>query len=212
MGAGNVPFRTIEGYLYDALNNPANTIRTIKCSGNPPIEYTDTTWNDLKAPFTQVRLGALLKPDFDYTNMGLLFPSGDTSEIAYLIMQFDHEYKLGTDIYPHIHWQQMNSNAVVWKFDYKWFDEGDTTPAAWTTVTATGKAFTYTSGNLAQIETFDAIDGSGISGVSSLFLAKVYRDDVVDGGAGGSDALAWEFDIHYEVDTPGGSHSQYSKS
>ena len=190
--------RTVDGNL-DALD------------GNPPLRYRDTVWNDLKAPFSQVKLGATAKPDFDFTNLGLLFPSGDATEIASIIMQFPHDYKHGTNIYPHLHWQQMNTNTVVWKLDYKWFKNGAAVPAAFTTVAATGQAFTYTSGNLLQIQTWAAIDGSAIDSVSSIFLAKLYRDDSVNGGAGSNDALAFEFDIHYEIDTPGGSSAQYSK-
>jgi len=191
-------FKTIDGGL-DALQ------------GNPPLRFLDTVWDDLRAPLTATKLGATSKPDFDFTNLGLLFPSGDTAEVASIIFQFPHGYKLGTDIYPHLHWQQMNSNAVVWKIDYKWFDNGEATPAGWTTVAATDKAFTYSSGSLAQIEKWAAIDGSGISGVSSMLLVKLYRDDSVDGGAGTNDALAWELDVHFEIDTIG-SHSEYSKA
>ena len=192
-------FKTIDGGL-DALQ------------GNPPLRYLDSVWNDLKAPFTSIRRGATSKPDFDYTNLGLLFPSGDTAEVASIIMQFPHDRMDSTDIYPHIHWQQMNSNAVVWKLDYKWFENGAAVPANFTTVAATGSVFTYSSGNMLQISTWDAIDGSSIDSVSSIFLAKLYRDDSVDGGAGSNDALAFEFDLHYQVDTPGGSHAQYSKA
>lgn len=169
-------------------------------------------WEDLRAPFTQTKLGATLKPDFDYTNLGLLFPRNDATEITYIIMQLPHNYKLGTNIRPHIHWQQMNSNSVVWKFAYKWFDNGDAVPAGFTTVTANGQVYTYTAGNLLQTETFPEIDGSGISAVSSILLIKVYREDDVVGGAGaGNDALAFEFDVHYQVDALG-SVREYSKT
>lgn len=167
-------------------------------------------WDDLRAPFSQTRRGALSKPDFDYTNVGLLFPQNDATEITYIIMQLPHAYKLGTNIRPHLHWQQMNSNSVVWKFDYKWFENGGLVPANFTTVTATGKAFTYSAGNLLQIETFPELDGSSITGVSSILLLKIYREDDVDGGAGGGDALAFEFDIHYQVDSLG-STQEYTK-
>ena len=172
---------------------------------------TATAWDDLRAPFTQAKQGSNLKPDFDETNVGLLFPQNDDTEIAFIIFQLPHSYKLGSDISPHIHWQQMNSNDVVWKFDYKWFDIGDAVPANFTTVTESADIITYTSGNLHQMTEFPNLDGSGISGVSSILLVKVYRDDNVDGGAGGGDALAFEFDIHYQIDSLG-SFSEYAKS
>lgn len=47
----------------------------------------DTYYEDLRMPFTQAKQGATLKPDFDYTNVGLLFPQNDATEIAYFIAQ-----------------------------------------------------------------------------------------------------------------------------
>ena len=176
-----------------------------------PIKLLDTVWDDLKAPFTSSRRGALSKPDFDYTNLGLLFPQNDDAEVTYAVMQFNHDRAPGSLISPHLHWQQMNSNAVVWKISYKWFDNGDAVPANWTDLTHNANIFTYTSGNILQISEFPEIAGAAIVGVSSIFLVKVYRDDNVDGGAGSGDALAFEFDIHYQIDTPGGSYDEYTK-
>lgn len=193
--------KKVANYTYSAYQYIRDLIDSLVFADGSPAETV--AWEDLRAPFSQTRRGALSKPDFDTTNVGLLFPQNDDTEITYIIMQLPHAYKLGTDIYPHLHWQQMNTNNVVWKFDYKWFDIGDAVPAAFTTVTATGQVVTYTSGNIHQMDTFPALDGSGISGVSSILLLKVYRDDNVDGGAGGGDALAFEFDIHYQVDSIG---------
>lgn len=199
----------IDSFLaVDANNNI--TVNQITTTGDEPLTMNNTVWDDLRAPFSQTRQGALLKPDFDTTNVGLLFPQNDDTEITYIIMQLPHKYKLGTNIHPHIHWQQMNGNTVVWKFDYKWFDVGEAVPGAFTTVTANAQAFTWAAGNLHQIDMFPAISGAGIGSVSSILLLKVYRDDNVDAGAGGGDALAFEFDIHYEIDTLG-SQSEFVK-
>jgi hypothetical protein len=158
-----------------------------------------TVWDDLRAPFTQVRQGALLKPDFDETNVGLLFPQNDPTEIAFIIMQLPHDYKQGTNIKPHVHWQQSAATAVTWKMDYKLFDPEELIPASFTTLTTSTGVFTYTSGNLHQISSFGEIDCSGVSGVSSVLLVKVYRDDNTTTG----DVLGFEFDVHYQRDTMG---------
>jgi len=187
-------------------------IRTggIVTSGEVPLLMQDTVWEDLRAPFTQVKRGATLKPDFDETNVGLLFPQNDDAEKIFIIAQMPHNYKLGTNIHPHIHWQQMNANNVVWKMDYKWFNLNETVPAGFTTLTANNRIYTWAAGNLHQYDEFAFIDGSSINDVSSIFLIKVYRDDNIDAGAGGGDALAFEFDIHYQSDTLG-SKTEYIK-
>jgi hypothetical protein len=165
-----------------------------------------SSWDDLRFPFTAHKLGANAKPDFDETNVGLLFAQNDTTEIIFLIGQMPHSWKEGSIIYPHIHWQQMNGNNVVWKMAYKWFNRGTAVPADFTDLTgdsATNSVITYVSGNMSQVTRF----GEGIDGtdkiISSILLLKVWRDDDVDAGAGTGDALAFEFDIHYEMDASG---------
>lgn len=157
-------------------------------------------WTDLLVPLTQGKVGANSKPDFDYTNIGYLFPQNDTSEALYLIVQFPHQYKIGSDTYPHIHWRQTGANAVTWKMDYKWFNIGDAVPANFTTLTSNALAITYTSGSIHQISSFPAITGSG-KGISSMLVVKLYRDDNTTTG----DVLAFQFDFHYQVDSFGSS-------
>ena len=63
--------------------------------------------------------GANSKPDFDYTNMGLIFPANDNTHIAYFICQLPHLYKEGTPIYPHVHWAQTSTFAATFLMDYR---------------------------------------------------------------------------------------------
>lgn len=154
---------------------------------------------DLRFPATLLRQGALTKPDFDYTNVGLLFPQNDPAEVAFIIGQLPHAaalhprtYLAGTSIIPHIHYRQTGSSVPVFKLDYKWFNNGEAEPASFTTITTTGVKFTYTSGNFAQMLMFPAIDGTG-KHTSSNLVMKLYRDDNVVTG----DVLVREFDIHY---------------
>lgn len=164
-------------------------------------------WDDLQAPATTVRQGASTKPDFDSTNMGLLFPQNNTAEIGYIIMQFPHARASGSDIKPHVHYVQAQATAPTFKIDYRWYDNNEDPTAGFTTATATGSAFTYSSGSIAQIATFDAINGSGITGVSSILEVKLYRDDNDVSG----DVLVKEFDVHYQIDQERGSREEFVK-
>lgn len=177
------------------------TTRSVGSSGNDEI-----VWDDLRVPLTQGKQGVLDKPDFDFTNIGYLFPQNDATEIIYIIAQMPHKYKEGSDIYPHLHWQQSAATAVTWVMEYKWFGLGVAVPAAFTTLSSSSTIFTYTSGNLSQITAFTPIDGTGY-GISSLLLVKLYRNDNVTTG----DVLAWDFDIHYQIDTIG-SLGEFTKT
>ena len=40
----------------------------------------DIQWDDFRFPATSSKLGANDKPDFDFTELGFLFPQNDTAE------------------------------------------------------------------------------------------------------------------------------------
>ncbi len=165
-----------------------------------------TVYDDLRFPFTRDKQGQSAKPDFDFTNLGLLFPQNDATEIVYLIAQFLHSRKSGSNIYPHLHYVQDEAQEPVFKMDYRWHNNGDDPTGGFTTITASTFVFTYTSGSILQIVSFPAIDGSSINDVSSMMDIKFYRDDNVVGG----DVLVKEFDIHFEIDTMG-SRTEFTK-
>ena len=163
-------------------------------------------WTDLRMPLTRDKQGQSSKPDFDFTNIGLLFPQNDATEIVYLIAQMPHEMLVGGDLKPHVHFLQDTSDEPVFKIDYRWYENNGDPTGSFTTVANTGFAFTYTSGSICQIATFAALDGSGITSVSSIIEIKLYRDDNVVSG----DVLGKEFDLHYQIDDRG-SREEYIK-
>lgn len=181
----------------------------LRLATGPEIEdviYADTYWTDLRVPLTSGKQGALSKPDFDYTNIGYLFPNNDVAEILYIIVQMPHSWKEGTTIYPHVHWHQSADQTPVFKLDYKLYNNGAAVPADYTTYTMSTKVFTYTSGTLAQISSnATGIPMTGME-ISAMLLCKLYRDDSAYTG----DCLTTEFDIHYEIDSAG-SDTQYDK-
>lgn len=165
-------------------------------------------WDDLRFPFTQTKLGALDKPDFDFTNLGLLFPQNDATEITYMIAQLQHSFKLGTDLKPHIHWVQSQATFPVWKIDYRVYKNNTDPTISFTTISINTGRFTYPgSGSILQISDFPVISGAGINDMSAMIDIKLYRDDNLVSG----DVLAKEFDLHYQIDTPGGSRLEYTK-
>lgn len=182
---------------------------TIGGVGGSYVEFTEYgerrsygdayVWDDIRIPLTQSKLGATSKPDFDYTNIGLLFPQNDATEIAYAIAQLPHSWAEGTTIFPHVHFQQAADAQVTFKIDYKWFNMGDAVPAAFSTATMNSYVHTYVSGNLHQL----VGTGSGIAGtgkvISSILLMKLYRQDNVYTG----DVLTFELDIHHQRDSDG---------
>ena len=168
-------------------------------TGENPFVAEDGVWDDLRFPLTRDKQGQSDKPDFDFTDLGLLFPQNNAAEIVYLIVQFKHNRKDYTNVRPHMHFIQDNVLTPVYKMDYRWYENGDLMPGGFTTITAVDFVFTYAAGNMSQMVSFPEIDGSAIGSLSSIMDIKLYRDDNVAIG----DSLAKEFDIHYEIDSLG---------
>ena len=179
---------------------------TLSADGSLRLNGTATVFEDLFVPLTSSKVGANAKPDFDETNIGYLFPQNDATEILYLIVQIPHRYKEGSDIYPHIHYKRTAAGKPTFKIAYTWFNTGSATAAPTTVLPLDVEATTYTSGSIHQInKSATAISGTGKT-ISSLLLIKLYREDNTVTG----DVLAYQFDLHFEVDGIGSS-TEYTK-
>ena len=197
---------TVESDGKKRLGDGVTNYTQIDENGDLLLVGSATAWEDLRFPATAIRQGATTKPDFDTTNLGLLFPQNDNAEIAYIIAQLHHSYKLESNIHPHIHYVQDEEEEPVFKIDYRWYKNGADPTGGFTTITANTFIFTYTSGSIMQKISFPTISGSGIDTVSSILDIKLYRDDNVVTG----DILVKEFDVHYEIDTFG-SKTEFTK-
>jgi hypothetical protein len=190
---------------YSAITHDHDT--TYLAIGAPPVlTGTGTVFDDLMVQMTQGLQGANAKPDFDNTNVGLLFPNNNSTERVYLNVQLPHNWKEGSTIYPHVHWHQSAATTPVFQMDYRWANIG-AAAGSWTTAyTMSTKAATYTSGTIHQISSNAAgIDGTGKT-MSSILQIKLYRNDSAYQG----DCLVTSFDIHYEIDSLG-SNTEYGK-
>ena len=179
---------------------------SISASGHVTLNGAATYWDDMLVEMRESLKGTNAKPDWDATNLGLLFPQNDPSEYIMLNLQLPHRWKEGSTIFPHVHIHQAANQNPVFKLDYRWINFGESVPATWSTYIMDSLATAYTSGTLSNI-----LKGAGISGtgktISSILQMKLYRDDNVYTG----DLLATSFDIHIECDSLG-SNSEYTKA
>ena len=131
--------------------------------------------------------------------------------------QLNHDWSLGTLIYPHLHWWQVSANVPNWLIGYRWQKGGDAKTTSWMLAKYSGSSFTYTSGTLNQITEFGTITPPvGYGQVSDIIQFRLYRDvtnvSTLFAGADpeGSDVEAVNFDCHMIVDTLG-SRQEYVK-
>ena len=160
-------------------------------------------WTDKSFATTYTKLGANNKPDFDYTNLGLLFPQNDPSEIIYIIDQMDHAKQLGTALRLHLHFIQSSANIPNFVCEYKYYNNGAAVPGSFTTIqTANGDGplFTYPgSGSILQLIPFPEIPAPDPENISANLEMKIYRNDNVVTG----DVLVKYVDYHYLKDARG---------
>jgi len=161
-------------------------------------------WDDFSTPLTRSKQGVNDKPDYDYNELGLLFPQNDTAETIQFNMQMSHRKKTGTAINLHIHYRQTSSLKPVFEVQYRFYNNGEQIPSQWTTLKTSDTGgnqgvFTYTSGSIIQIGTFPPIPAPTDEKISANLEIKLYRNDNVVTG----DVLAKYVDFHFASDSLG---------
>lgn len=170
-----------------------------------------TVWNDIRIGSSSARLGATAP------TLSAFLAAGDIKQITFDAAQHDevhfevqmpHDWKEGSNIYPHVHWAPATADAgnVVWQLDYTWASINGTFGASATLTSAAtaagGTAWVHKMSNLLDGTGKNYIVGTGKT-ISSMLVCRLHRD-----AGQGDDTLAaavslLEFDIHYEIDTIG---------
>ena len=163
---------SLKGGLHEAFNGNHRIIMEDMVDSFHNI-LDDVQWEDLMFPVTQAKRGSSDLPHFDYDEIGLLFPQNDATEKIFIVNQMKHEWKLESNIRPHIHFIQSSSAIPVFKLDYRWYKNGDPVPETYTTIATESFAFEYESGSILQIARFPEISGEGIDKVSYIIDIKI---------------------------------------
>lgn len=171
-----------------------------------------TTFDDLSMPAISTKIGANNKPDYDFTNLGLLFPENNESEKVYITQQMSHKKLLDTPIYFHIHYIQESVDQPIFVAEYRFYNNGEAVSGSWTTIktsdlTGNKGVFVYSGGSLSQIGTFPLISPPVNEKVSANIDLVIYRE-TGDGLSG--DVLVKFLDCHIQIDSFGSSQ-QYLK-
>lgn len=132
----------------------------------------------------------------------LAFPDNKVSEV-FFTCQFPHDYKLESNIYPHLHYVSNNSGQIPKFFlEYTWQKIGgifsDTT-----VIESSRTLFNIPHSGTHNLIEFPVINGTGYDSVSSMIVCRLYRDPNDSGDTLTGSAYFMEFDFHYEIDAPG---------
>ena len=178
------------------------------------IEYIGdaTVWDDIRVVPASLDRPGVSDPDITTYNVGgggaiTYLWQFDKNDIASFTIQMPHQYKVGSDIYAHIHWTAAdkgvaeNGNTVGWKVDYSW----DSIDAIYVTMDTADLSDTCDGADHKHQMTPEVlISGTGKT-LSSMIICNVKRTDTGadDTWGDAQGPLLLEIDFHYEKDTLG---------
>jgi hypothetical protein len=136
---------------------------------------------------------------------GIYLPSFVQSSVqnGYGNWHIDHDYALGTALYPHIHWSVNSAliGTVRWGFEYtiakghQQMAFGQTT-TIYVEQTTTGTPHMH---YIAEVSEANAIPGLGIE-PDTMILCRVFRDATHPNDTFDDQAFGVALDLHYQAD------------
>ena len=199
------------GDLYAGLNaldavrlqrNPDGSQAGLLVDAEPVValQAAPYVWDDLRFPVHGINpVGLASDPTIDtVTYPGTMLFSSTLENIIAGVAQMPHDWALGTEIHPHVHWAKTTSAAggVVWEYRYAVTDLSGVFGAysAW-------EACTYPAGddNTANKHALAAWSYSDMTGrkESAIILWQVRRNPAAAADTYAANARLLEFDIHY---------------
>lgn len=179
------------------------------------IHYGNTYWDDLRTP-SNLSKKVPGKEAGDQAYKGgvvISFADGSDQAVSFNV-QLPHGYKLGTDLEFHIHIVLPTAGAgagaenIAFDFTHSWANIMSEFPTE-TNVSDTTDVQNYPADTHRLVEIAGTIDGSAITGVSSMLICSLTRDVSVASNYT-DDVYLIELDFHYQLDAPG-SWTEYDK-
>lgn len=165
---------------------------------------TAAGWRDMVCGM-ETRSGPSQPPLTNFRNGIYLFAFSPTDIMeGFATAHIDHDYKLGTMLYPHVHWSTTSTatGKVRWGFEYTFAQRHDDTgvktfgpsQTVYVEQQADGEAYKH---YVAESPEGQGIPGTGIN-VDTVILFRVFRDATHANDTFPDQAFAFTFDLHYE--------------
>lgn len=191
----------IAGGNYFEIDSSTGTVR---------LAGDATAWDDIRIAADVVKPGATAPNWKAFGPSGniqaLMFEAGHHDE-AMFQMQLPHQWKVGTNIYPHVHWTPVNTTAgnVVWELEYAWanIDSAFGAPSNMATdaTAAGGVAWVHKLTDLKESGN-NYISGAGKT-MSSMLICRIHRNSNSGSDTLNQDVALLEIDFHFEIDSFG---------
>jgi len=193
----------------------------IEADGSLSYEGAATRYDDLKVPVSSTTKGESKIPgwgilrDNGSSSQGVFmqwFDAGNEEEL-YFTTQMPHQWKEGTEIFPHVHWTaatNVGSDKVVWGLEYTWANVG-TVLGNTTTITGSDPIAAYSPVDAYEhaITSLGTITATGKT-LSSMLVCRIFRKAADGTDTYAADAGLLEIDFHFQIDSDG-SRQEYIK-
>ncbi len=172
------------------------------------VQYWEaTTFEDLQSNILSLKVAWTGITENSSHNTVDFATNANLSDWVYGNIQMPHSWKIGSTIYPHIHWEQIRSWIPNWLVQYRRQKNWWAKTTTWTNYVLDTNAYTYTSWELNQITHNDWLVPPTGAWLSDVVEFRLYRDT-----ANASWLFAWAdphtetarvtfFDVHFERDT-----------
>lgn len=174
------------------------------------MRQVDGLWDDIRVPANVVSLPGPPEPDWELFVPDKIFALAfdDTvEEEVYFNVQMPHGYKIGTTIYPHVHFSTVvpSGGNVVWGLEYTLASYLDpffpTVLTLATGVVSAGLPWLHYVANFSP----PIVNGVPylIHTLSTMLLCRLFRDATNLNDTYPGDAFLLEIDFHYQKDDLG---------
>lgn len=174
----------------------------------------DYPWDDLRVPMQNTVINPNnSEPELEEWIDGIFAyhfeADNGADESLHFSAQIPHDWKEGSALHPHLHWAPTTTDTggVVWEFEYILASVDETFPAAATSSQVTTAAIGTADHH--QVTKFDVMEMDG-ERISAMILCRLTRLGANDADTFTGDAVALEFDFHYQRDS-NGSYHEYDK-
>lgn len=142
-----------------------------------------------------------------------MYSSSSENEV-YFTVQIPHGYKLGSSIYPHVHWTTASGTPsgsdVVWGLEYTVISIGGTfSNTSILTTNSVIPCITITGVGQHLISAFTPISGTNL-GISAVLVCRLFRKTGDPNDTFSQEIGLLGVDFHVEKDTEG-SRSEFAK-
>ena len=165
-------------------------------TGNTAIDVDD----DLRVPLDKGSASASLEYFSGSSGPQIwVFRNNAAVEAMSFTLQLPHNWKDGTTIYPHIHWnpRATATGNIKWNLDYTWANLNTGTFSTITTISGINTGpFTINQHLLADIGT--GINGTGMT-YSSVLICRIWRDSSATEDTYNADAAGLSMDFHISI-------------